>query len=87
MSSKTTTCAASPSSLFSCSAVTKHDTSVATCGVVDCNANAQFGCILCQIFRKAITCKNSDTLYVVTVFLFLYIVLLFVSTLLSSIRR
>ena len=86
MSSKTTTCAAFPSSLFSCSAVTEQDTSVATSGVVDCSTNEQLGCILRQTFRKAITCKNSYTLYVVTIYLLQYTVLLFVSTLLSSIQ-
>ena len=72
MSSTTTTCATFPSSLFSCSAVTEHDTSVATSGVVDCSTNEQFGCILRQTFRKAITCKYPNTLYVVAIYLLEY---------------
>ena len=80
MSSTTTTCAASPSSLLSCSAVTEHDTSVATPGVVDCNTNAQFGCILRQTFRNAITCKTYNKLLcVATIVPINYILLHFVS--------
>ena len=87
MSSKTTTCAASPSSLFSCSAVTEHDTSVATSGVFACNTNEQFGRILRQTFTNEITCKTCNELVCVAAIVIIYYILLhFVSVLISSSR-